>query len=478
MRDLRAGSPDGTDTITAVENFRFSDRTVATSLLTTAPVINLSTPSVTQDEGTGGSTSFTYTVSLSAAHAVDVTVQWSVVAGSASALDFVNGVLPFGTLTFAAGATTGTITVPVLADATREADETFQLVLANPSGGATLGAAATATGTIINDDFPIASVSFAAGAQSEAVTAFNFTVSLSEALLVGQTLTLDYAVSGTGTNPANAADFAGNTLPGGTVTFSAGQLTQTVTVVVANDSLTEPNETFLLTISNPTGTRVTLGTPSATATILNDDITIVGTNNGETLNGTATADRIEGLGGNDVLNGLGGNDSLYGGNGADTLRGNEGDDWLQGDAGNDSLYGGDGNDSLYGGTEADVLYGNAGNDLLYGGAGNDRFTFDSRVGVDRVMDFASGDLLVFSRAVFSGLGTSVSSNALRIVSGASADMVASTNNHRFIYNQTTGDLYYDADGARAGSDAVLVGVITTDGQTAATLSAASFATIA
>ena len=56
-----------------------------------------------------------------------------------------------GTLTFAAGETTKTVSVPVLGDTSVESDETFTLTLSNPAG-ATLGAAASATATIVNDD--------------------------------------------------------------------------------------------------------------------------------------------------------------------------------------------------------------------------------------------------------------------------------------------------------------------------------------
>lgn len=79
---------------------------------------------------------------------------WAV-AGSgtntAAASDFVGGVLPAGTVSFAAGETSKTITVLVAGDSTVEPDEGFTVSLSNPSAGTAIGTA-TATGTILDDD--------------------------------------------------------------------------------------------------------------------------------------------------------------------------------------------------------------------------------------------------------------------------------------------------------------------------------------
>ena len=78
-----------------------------------------------------------------------------------------------------------------------------------------------------------------------------------------------YAVTGTGANAANAADFGG-TLPSGTVSFAAGETTRTITVLVSGDTATEAAETFAVTLSAPTG-GATISSATATGTILNDD---------------------------------------------------------------------------------------------------------------------------------------------------------------------------------------------------------------
>ena len=99
-------------------------------------------------------------------------------------------------------------------------------------------------------------------------TSFAFTVTRT-----GDTtgaVSVDYAVAGTGTAPANAADFVGGTLPSGTITFAAGENTKTITVNVAGDVTSEPNETFRVALSNPTGGAQIAGA-TAVGTIQNDE---------------------------------------------------------------------------------------------------------------------------------------------------------------------------------------------------------------
>lgn len=109
---------------------------------------------VTHSEGNSGTTVYTFGVNRLVNTAGMTTVDW-VVTGSganpANPADFIGGVFPSGTLTFADGETTKNITVNVSGDATPEPQETFTVTLSNASGGATI-TQATATGAIADDD--------------------------------------------------------------------------------------------------------------------------------------------------------------------------------------------------------------------------------------------------------------------------------------------------------------------------------------
>ncbi|MBE8965131.1 calcium-binding protein [Nostocales cyanobacterium LEGE 12452] len=126
--------------------------------------------------------------------------------------------------------------------------------------------------------------------------------------------------------------------------------------------------------------------------------------------------------------------------------GNNAANTLTGGDGNDSLFGNSGNDTLFGGAGDDLLTGGIGRDVLTGGTGRDNFDLiSSRTGgYDLIGDFTLGDDTVFiSKAEF-GLSqsqnTTLNSNLFRL--GTNATIAGD----RFIYDQTTGNLFFDKDG--------------------------------
>jgi probable HAF family extracellular repeat protein len=97
----------------------------------------------------GKTTNFVFTVSLSAPYDQPVTTSFKTVSGTASAgSDFVSQA---GTVTFAPGEVTKTITIQVAGDGKREGDEYFYVDLYGASGNAHFGNW-RATGSIWNDD--------------------------------------------------------------------------------------------------------------------------------------------------------------------------------------------------------------------------------------------------------------------------------------------------------------------------------------
>ena len=111
-----------------------------------APTLSIGDVSVT--EGNAGTTTATFTVSLSAASGKTITVDWSTTNGSAvQPADYTTA---SGTVTFVPGDTSETLTVSVNGDVIDEADETFTVALSNPAN-ATI-ADGSGLGTITDDD--------------------------------------------------------------------------------------------------------------------------------------------------------------------------------------------------------------------------------------------------------------------------------------------------------------------------------------
>jgi Subtilase family/RTX calcium-binding nonapeptide repeat (4 copies)/Calx-beta domain len=97
----------------------------------------------------------------------------------------------------------------------------------------------------------------------------NFTFTATRTGDITDASVLDYAVTGA-TAGLNAADFVGNVLSSGTITFPAGSnATQLITVPVQGDLIFENDENFTVTLTSVSNANVT--TPTATGTIINDE---------------------------------------------------------------------------------------------------------------------------------------------------------------------------------------------------------------
>jgi hypothetical protein len=222
-----------------------------------APVVGAASLSVS--EGTGGSASAVFNVTLSEANTLPVTVSYATANGTAVAgSDYTS---TSGVLTFAAGVTARTVPVPVTTDALDEDDETFVLALSGPVN-ATLGAAGTAT--ILDDDAaPSLSALDCVGAEGTGVNgSCTLTASLSAAS--GKQVTVSYAtLDGTAASPLDYLAVSG------TLTFPPGVSSLAVPVTLVGDAQDEPDETFAW---NLTGAQnATLADAQGIATIDDDD---------------------------------------------------------------------------------------------------------------------------------------------------------------------------------------------------------------
>ncbi|NCQ87286.1 MAG: hypothetical protein GPJ00_24105, partial [Microcystis aeruginosa W13-18] len=244
----------------------------------TVPTLTIAATSASQTEGNSGSKAFTFTVTRAVNTTGTNNVNWAVTgSGSnpANATDFVGGVLPSGSVSFATGETSKVITVDVQGDTTVELNENFTVTLSNATNGATI-TTATATGTIQNDDVAVPTLTIAATSANQTEgnsgsKAFTFTVT--RAVNTTGSNNVNWAVTGSGSNPANASDFVGGLLPSGTVSFTTGESSKVITVNIQGDTTVELNENFTVTLSNATN-GATITTATATGTIQNDDVAV------------------------------------------------------------------------------------------------------------------------------------------------------------------------------------------------------------
>ncbi|MDB9449353.1 glycosyl hydrolase family 18 protein [Dolichospermum circinale] len=354
-------------------------------------------PSSVNEDGT---TNLIYTFTRTGATTNALTVNYGV-SGTADSSDYTGATPGTGkTITFAAGASTATLTIDPTADTTVESNETVALTLATGTGY-TVGTTTAVTVTITNDDIASPSITLAVSPSSvtEDGTA-NLIYTFTRTGATTNALTINYNVAGTATfnndyTQIGAASFTATT---GTITFAAGSSTKTLTIDPTADTTVESNETVAVTLA--TGTGYTVGTTTAvTGTITNDD----------------TAGPLT----------------------------------LTGDATNNNLVGGSGNDTFLG---------LGGQDTLTGGLGADRFRFNSPIeGMDTITDFSKtqGDKIeLFGTGFNSLVWTDGVSNALA-PSVFSMGTSANSWTNSIIYNNSNGIVYFDADALGSGSQVAL-----------------------
>lgn len=127
------------------------DATVTYLDLSVTPQIAVSDTSVTELDV---NTTMTFTVTLDSPATVQTTVNW--LTSNGSALSGSDYTAAGGTVTFEIGDQSETVNVTVLGDNSFEPSETFLVTLSTPSGGGAVIADGEATGTILNDDTPVA----------------------------------------------------------------------------------------------------------------------------------------------------------------------------------------------------------------------------------------------------------------------------------------------------------------------------------
>ncbi|MCV6592972.1 MAG: hypothetical protein OIF48_08485, partial [Silicimonas sp.] len=343
VTDLRSGSPDGTDTITNVETFRFADGD--------------RNPAEVTDPGL----SFTFDTSNEGWRIYDDTGD-NIVGGAryndyfdgAQAVDYEDGTSPW-------------LATPLNFGGDRSdligGEVSFDYRNANAQSWIDAEATSVDVMLVGNDGTEIRAQFSITPTTGMVIQNFSFdidaaTFGVSEAQF--ESVMSDLAFFGINADLRSTQD---NTVIDN-VTFGLGP-----------DGVVDGEET---------GETMNVGyNDEAGATDGNGDVISVGS---DTIHGNGGDDTINSGAGDDLVYGGTGNDQILFGQGADTVYGGDGDDvvdelhgvsnfdfdnLLDGGAGNDSMFGDGGDDTLIGGDGADLLWGETGHDSLDGGAGDD-----------------------------------------------------------------------------------------------------------
>ncbi|MEH2239058.1 Calx-beta domain-containing protein [Nostoc sp.] len=227
-------------------------------------------------EGNSGTQAVTFTVTRSGGIGVASTVDYAFIGTATFGSDYNNiqvtggGIAASGTLSFAVGEKTKTITADVLGDNIFELNEDMTVNLSNPNLTAAPANSTitntSATVNIINDDsqptISISDVSVTEG-NTGATTNANFTISLSNPSY--QQITVNYNTND-GTAEATDSDYNSAL---GTITFAPGETSKTLSIGVIGDNKFETNEAFAVNLSGATNS--TIADNLGVATIINDD---------------------------------------------------------------------------------------------------------------------------------------------------------------------------------------------------------------
>ena len=202
-------------------------------------------------------------------------------------------------------------------------------------------------------------------------------------------------------------------------------------------------------------------------------INLTGNNLDNTIYGNQGTNLIIGGGGDDLMFGLGGNDNY--------IVEQAGDVVIEGAGGGfDTVYtltsyalttdqevetltvydrdttnaidlaGNNLDNTIYGNAGSNVIDGKGGNDTLYGMGGADVFAFTTAPGagnVDAILGFSDDDVIGLDDDAFLGIGGPGPLDPNAFVVGTAAQDA----DDRIVYDQATGQLYFDADGNGAGA---------------------------
>jgi hypothetical protein len=228
--------------------------------------------SVTQHGNEEGHLNIVYTVTLSRTNHTGEAITFNLddlFTGTATSGDDYTAIAANAFVSVAAGANSGTLTVPITDDALLEGTETVIARISGSSNPAVTIGTDSAVAGITDNDTAVADLSVTAHGREAGRVAIVYTVTLSTPNHTGSAITFDLVDLHTGTATSGIDYSAIDALA--FISVAAGDNSGTYTVAVADDFLPEAAETVVAQITYSSDANVTIGTDSATASIADND---------------------------------------------------------------------------------------------------------------------------------------------------------------------------------------------------------------
>ena len=262
VQDSDNNEPDETIILTMLTPTNATKGTPSVHTATIANALNFPTVYFTAASQSGNENVGTLqiTARLSAAYPLDVSIPFTVGGTATSGSDFTITSSP---VVIPAGGNSVDIVITVINDSIDEDDETVVVTMGSPTN-AVKGTPSTHTATIVNNDLPpVVNFTTASQIADEDTGTVSATVQLS--VISGKDVTVPFTLGGT------AQGGAGNdyTITSSPIVILAGQQTADISLTINDDTVTEPDETVIITLGTPTN--ATLGTPAAHTVTIRDN---------------------------------------------------------------------------------------------------------------------------------------------------------------------------------------------------------------